>query len=148
MKNSPSLRHVDVAAGIIWRGTTILCCQRPAGRVQAGFLEFPGGKIRPGEDAAHALERELEEELGIRVLQSQPLCTFTHSYPEDGLEVHLHFFHVTAFAGEPRPREGQTLCWQAHDRAGELGFLAANRDLVRTLRPPQPSESLTGDTVS
>lgn len=56
-----------VSAGIIIRGHKIFICQRPEGKPQAGFWEFPGGKQEPGESVEDCLRRELKEELNINV---------------------------------------------------------------------------------
>ncbi|EQD76767.1 NUDIX hydrolase, core domain protein, partial [mine drainage metagenome] len=45
----------------------ILAQRRPPDRSFAGFWEFPGGKVQPGESRRAALEREIREELGIRI---------------------------------------------------------------------------------
>ena len=61
----------EVAAAVLLREENgkseyLLAC-RPEGKVYAGYWEFPGGKVEPGETYAAALARELEEELGIVV---------------------------------------------------------------------------------
>src|SRR5438874_747441 len=57
---------IEVAAAVIERPDgSFLLAQRPPGKVYAGWWEFPGGKVHPGESAAEALEREILEELGI-----------------------------------------------------------------------------------
>lgn len=43
----------------------LLAARRAHGAL-AGWWEFPGGKVEPGEDPRAALLRELEEELGLR----------------------------------------------------------------------------------
>lgn len=43
----------------------ILVARRGPGRHLAGYWEFPGGKIEPGEAPEACLARELVEELGI-----------------------------------------------------------------------------------
>ena len=43
------VRMIDVVAGIVWRGAEYLAVERPAGTRQAGFWEFPGGKVETGE---------------------------------------------------------------------------------------------------
>jgi 8-oxo-dGTP diphosphatase len=44
-----------------------LVTRRGPAMAHAGAWEFPGGKVEPGESDATALERELAEELGLRV---------------------------------------------------------------------------------
>ena len=42
--------HVDVAAGIlIAPDGRVLLGRRPQSKVYAGYWEFPGGKVEPGE---------------------------------------------------------------------------------------------------
>ena len=72
---SPSLvpRHSQrievVAAVVLGPDGRFLLGQRPAGKVYAGYWEFPGGKVEPGESPLAALKRELREELGDVLLQ-------------------------------------------------------------------------------
>ncbi len=135
VRHSP-MRHIDVAAGIVWRGKTILCCCRPQGKPQAGFWEFPGGKLKQGEDAWTALKRELLEELGIEIQKGLFWLKKDHVYEELNLSVSLFFFHVTKFCGEPCAREGQKFAWTEYDEAKTLQFLPADKELVTLLLPP------------
>lgn len=136
MSGDQAFREIRVAAGVLWRDGTVLCCRRPEGKPMAGCWEFPGGKLEAGESAKDALVRELSEELAIRITRCEPWCLLDHDYPERSLRVHLAFFHVTAFEGEPVAKEGQTLLWQPWQKAGELAFLGADAEIVRRLRPP------------
>lgn len=65
---------IEVAAAVILRadGSEFLLAQRPQGKVYAGYWEFPGGKVEPGETVRAALHRELREELGISVSACSP----------------------------------------------------------------------------
>jgi 8-oxo-dGTP diphosphatase len=102
---------VDVAVGVLIRpDEAFLLTTRPPGKVYAGHWEFPGGKLEVGESVETALDRELHEELGIRVLQSERWRAEQMSYPH--AKVRLHFCKVFAWQGEPTPREGQDLSWQ------------------------------------
>ena len=58
---------INACLGIIRNPATqqVLLASRPAGKVLAGYWEFPGGKLEAGENAFQALQRELSEELGI-----------------------------------------------------------------------------------
>lgn len=101
----------EVAVGIVFRKDgAVLIGQRLQGKPYAGWWEFPGGKFEPGEDAAQALARELNEELGIRVLESRPWVVREHVY--EHAHVRLHFRRVVQWAGEVRSCEGQAFVWQ------------------------------------
>ena len=83
-----------------------------------------------------ALCRELQEELGLEVRHCSLYRTLRHVYPKEDLAVLLYFFHVTDFAGSPRGLEGQHFVWTRYDRARELPFLDANRELLANLSLP------------
>ena len=54
---------VDVAVGVlIDPDGCFLLTSRPAGKVYAGYWEFPGGKLEAGESVESALRRERSEE--------------------------------------------------------------------------------------
>ena len=71
-----------VAVGILQRPDgQVLFAQRPPGKAYAGYWEFPGGKIEPGESDYAALVRELREELGVEGTAATDLLTQRHVYP-------------------------------------------------------------------
>ena len=124
---------VNVAAGVLMRPDGhVLLAQRPAGKPYEGWWEFPGGKFEPGENAEVAVTRELEEELGIRVLASSPWVVREHVY--EHAHVRLFFRRITAWEGEPRGREGQQLAWCALDTVNLDPLLPASVDLIRWLQ--------------
>jgi 8-oxo-dGTP diphosphatase len=123
---------VEVSAAVILRRDgSFLIARRPAGKVYAGYWEFPGGKIEPGEPAAAALKRELHEELGIDVIRAYPWITRVHAYPH--ATVRLHFFRVVEWSGEPHPREAQTIQWQPSDAPVAQPMLPANAPVLASL---------------
>ena len=126
---------VEVAAAVIERPDgSFLLAQRPAGKVYAGWWEFPGGKIERGEPAERALARELHEELGIDVARAYPWITRVHVY--EHATVMLHFFRVVGWSGEPRAREGQALRWQRLDEPVAEPMLPANAPVLSALALP------------
>ncbi|MDO4230895.1 MAG: thiamine phosphate synthase [Lautropia sp.] len=110
-KHTSARPIIDVAVGIVIRPSDgwILIGQRPPGKPFEGWWEFPGGKFDPGENAAQATARELDEELGIQVFESQPWVVREHVY--EHAHVRLHFRRVTKWQGEPQSREGQAFAW-------------------------------------
>lgn len=102
---------VDVAVGILLDSHgRYLLTSRPAGKVYAGYWEFPGGKLEPGESVLEALRRELHEELGITCTQAQIWREHMADYPH--ALVRLHFCKVWGWTGELRMQEGQAHTWQ------------------------------------
>lgn len=127
---------VEVAAAVILRADgAFLLARRPLGKVYAGYWEFPGGKIEAGESPAHALARELHEELGIDVVSAHPWITRVYAYPH--ATVRLHFFRVTGWQGAPHPREAQDIGWQQPDAPPATPMLPANAPVFAALALPQ-----------
>ena len=128
-------RWIEVAAAVIERDDgSFLLAQRPAGKVYEGWWEFPGGKVESGEAVAHALGRELEEELGVEVLSAYPWICRTFRYPHGN--VRLHFFRVTQWRGEPLSREGQAFAWQTLPDLTVTPILPANGPILASLALP------------
>lgn len=101
----------EVAVGVlIQHDGSFLLTSRPAGKVYAGYWEFPGGKLEAGESVAQALQRELHEELGIEAVQIQPWKSELVDYPH--ALVRLNFCKVLSWRGELQMREGQSFAWQ------------------------------------
>ena len=102
---------VDVAVGVLIQPDgQFLLTSRPPGKVYEGYWELPGGKLERGETVAHALRRELQEELGITIGTPQPWQVKLVDYPH--ALVRLNFCKVFEWTGELQMREGQQFAWQ------------------------------------
>lgn len=125
----------DIAVAVLQRGDgRVLLADRPDGKPWAGYWEFPGGKVEPGETVDGALMRELHEELGIEPATVYPWITRVYDYPER--RVRLHCRRVTAWRGEPRGCEGQMLAWEDPAAPAVAPLLPANDVLMRALCLP------------
>ncbi|MBC8006731.1 MAG: Nudix family hydrolase [Prolixibacteraceae bacterium] len=126
---------VDVAVAVVEHDDgRFLLAQRPIGKVYEGYWEFPGGKVEPGEPIAHALNRELREELGMDVELAYPWITRVYAYPH--ATVRLHFYRVVRWRGEPHPHERQALSWQYHHQLNVSPILPANAPILKALSLP------------
>jgi 8-oxo-dGTP diphosphatase len=131
--SEPLLR---VAAAIVERRDgQVLLAQRPAGKAYAGYWEFPGGKLEPGETPRDALDRELAEELGISVRRAAPWLVQRYRYPHAHVE--LHFFRVLDWTGEPVGHDGQQFTWQVPGSFDVAPLLPANTVVLRALTLPR-----------
>lgn len=131
---------VEVAAAVMLRadGREFLLAQRPAGKVYAGYWEFPGGKVEHGESVRDALIRELQEELSITVTACAPWLTRQFTYPH--ATVRLNFWRVTAWNGEigiSGPLEHAAVDWLACGKSASVApILPANAPILKALALP------------
>lgn len=140
MKNRAPLL---VSAGIIYRGGRVLVGQRRKADRHSLKWEFPGGKVEPGETPQEALVRELREELRIEAEVGTELARYEYDYPS-GSRVHLLFFSVNTFQGEPEGRVFEQICWTDLHNLPKLDFLEGDFDFVRRLARGEFKRQLNG----
>lgn len=120
-----------VAAALTDELGRVLIAERPAGKHMAGRWEFPGGKVAPGESEQAAVVRELQEELGIGVIEARPMMRLTHRYPDRDVE--LSMWVVGRYSGKPQALDGQRLKWVERTQLADEDILEADRPFVAAL---------------
>jgi 8-oxo-dGTP diphosphatase len=123
---------LTVVAAVIERDGRILICRRSSHDSHPLKWEFPGGKVRPGEDPASALRRELVEELGVHADIGDEIARCEWRY-EEGPPLLLIFYRARIVAGEPVNRVFAEIRWELPERLPDHDFLEADRALVRQL---------------
>jgi len=121
-----------VSAGIICRDRRVLVGQRRRSDRHSLKWEFPGGKVEHGETPRRALIRELWEELHINATIGSELARYQHEYP-NGSRIHLLFFAVPGFSGEPAARVFEQISWVDLEKLAALDFLEGDLDFIRRL---------------
>lgn len=125
-------RELTVVAAVIRDGKgRVLLTQRPRDSHMGGLWEFPGGKIDDGEAPAEALERELEEELGLEITVGTPLTFAVHEEP--GLRILLLFYDATIDRGFATARHGQAIRWVRPSELSSYPTPPADAELVHRL---------------
>lgn len=136
---------VHVAVGVIFEKGRILIAKRADHQHQGGLWEFPGGKVEPGESVQVALQRELEEELGLQssIEDMRPLITIPFNYPDKSV-----LLDVWSVYGGVMPetddvergligKEGQPLRWVYQAELADYEFPKANKVIVDALLLPK-----------
>ena len=108
-----------VVAGVIRRAGRYLVYRRPEGKLLAGKWEFPGGKLEQGESPEAALERELMEELGVRVRVGRVLDAIRRT--DQGKDVLLLFYECET-DDEPEALEHGLVRFAAPEELAALDF--------------------------
>jgi 8-oxo-dGTP diphosphatase len=122
----------EIAVGIVMNHQQeILISKRSIHKPMGGFWEFPGGKIEEGETPEIALKRELQEEVGLEVLDLTSLMQHQHSYNE--YSVQLNVFLIQNFKGQAKPLEGQEIQWTKKADLLNYNFLEANEAIIQIL---------------
>jgi len=117
--------RIRVVAGILRDvNGRVLIAERIGDQAFAGLWEFPGGKIKDGEESLSALKREIDEELGIEILQPTLFMSLDHDYPDRSVSIDF----------TPEGRDGQALRWVSPDALEEDYLLPADGPVIRALR--------------
>ncbi len=121
-----------VAALMVQADGKLLICQRTKHQSLPLKWEFPGGKIEPGEEPRQALQRELDEELGIEATIGPEVTRLQHTY-QNGNSVDLRFYLVREYQGTLANRIFRDIRWVGPKELPEYDFLDADIELVRSL---------------
>jgi 8-oxo-dGTP diphosphatase len=119
-----------VACALVDVDKRVLIAQRPPDKALAGFWEFPGGKLDPGERPEQALIRELHEEIGITVQEAclAPLTFASHAY--DDFHLLMPLYICRRWEGQVIAREGQTLAWVRANKLRDYKMPPADIPLI------------------
>ena len=118
-----------IAIAVIEHQGRYLVGTRPQGGPLAGYNEFPGGKVEPGESPREAAARECREEACLEADLDDDPVEFTYDY-EHG-RVHLFFFHGRPV--DPSAEPAEPFCWMPRDKLADLRFPPANATIVAQL---------------
>jgi 8-oxo-dGTP diphosphatase len=118
-----------IAVAVVRHAGKYLIGRRPEGVPLAGFWEFPGGKVRPGETPEAAAVRECREETGLEVAVASTYPEVVQQYDHD--RVHLHFFACTPTDAAPPTPDGYR--WVSGLELRDYEFPRANAGLIALL---------------
>ena len=117
-------KYINVVACVFKKDEKILIASRPKTKNFSGFFEFPGGKVEKNECLIEALDREIYEELGIRLDFSK--IYHLKNYRIQKNNISLHFFLCLRWFGKINNKEKQTLKWIAPKELNNYNLLKSN----------------------
>ncbi|MCL1897087.1 MAG: (deoxy)nucleoside triphosphate pyrophosphohydrolase [Clostridiales bacterium] len=123
-------KTIYVAGAVIVKGYRLLATQRGYGDY-AGWWEFPGGKIEPGEAPEAALVREIKEELDADILIDRFFCTTEYDYPKFHLSMRCYLCSLTGDGISLL--EHSSALWLGRDDIYTVKWLGADLPVIEDL---------------
>ncbi|MBR9692391.1 (deoxy)nucleoside triphosphate pyrophosphohydrolase [Candidatus Woesearchaeota archaeon] len=122
-----------VTAAIIEKDGTYLITQRLDKQHNCGRWEFPGGKVEFGEDPRSCLEREIEEELKIKVRAGALFEYSSHVYDEKK-HIILLGIHCDYVSGEIQKHDIADFAWVTPAKMAKYDITEADLPFVEKLK--------------
>ena len=120
-----------MVCGIVRKNPGIIICQRKKNPYES-YWEFPGGKLEKGETKRQCLNRELAEELNIRVSVDRLFSVVSHNY--DGINIHLFCYLSSYLRGTIRLTEHQSFAVTQYSELSRFKLLAGNVKIAKKLQ--------------
>jgi 8-oxo-dGTP diphosphatase len=121
-----------VVGAVIVADGRVLAARRTRPADLAGYWEFPGGKVEPGEDPRAALIREIDEELAATIVVHYEVGDEPWTISETHV---LRLFLCSITCGEPRPgSDHDELRWLASADLESVEWLPSDRMALEAVR--------------
>jgi 8-oxo-dGTP diphosphatase len=124
------MSKIEVVAGIIFKKDKILIARRKVGKSLAGKWEFPGGKIED-ETPQQALQRELIEEMGLRICEIEYVATNSHKYPD--FEIILHAYRCQTNGQPQKLTDHDKISWATIEELSKYDFAEADKPIIKKI---------------
>ena len=117
----------DVSVGLIIKNNHILISKRKKNGLLGGLWELPGGKLIKNENFKDCLNRELEEELDIKIKIIKKIGTIKHQYSH--FKINMCGFKCKIKSGTPKPLASDSIKWINFNEIKNFAFPKATLKL-------------------
>lgn len=121
-----------VVAAIIKQDDKYLIAQRKKGTHLGLLWEFPGGKLEKGESPEECLQREIQEELSLKVEPMDIYKVVSHHYETKHIIMLCYFCRI--ISGVPQLIECNDFQWVTAKEMSSFQFAPADLPVVAALR--------------
>ena len=121
-----------VIAGLLIKDGLCLIAKRRAGDSLANLWEFPGGKLEAAETHEECLQREMYEELQIRVEVGQFFAESSYEYEFGRFQLFLYW--ASWQSGVLHPAVHDEIAWVDRETLLNYEFVPADQPIVEKLR--------------
>ena len=121
----------DVAVGLIFKNNKLLIAKRKNKGLLGGLWELPGGKLKNKETFEQCLEREVFEELNIKIKIINKIGFVKHYYSHFG--INMYGFTCDIKSGKPKPLASDGIKWINFEQINNYAFPKATLKLFGLL---------------
>ncbi|MDY7000544.1 MAG: (deoxy)nucleoside triphosphate pyrophosphohydrolase [Thermodesulfobacteriota bacterium] len=132
MPNPPkNISPVVMATGVLMHQGKVFIQKRPPSGVWARLWEFPGGRIKPGENSRQAVVREFMEETGFKVRVWEKITVVEYMHDTTYLvTMHCHLCDLAGENMEPTLTAATEYKWAAPNELNGLAFPEGHKRLM------------------
>ncbi|HVT19800.1 MAG TPA: NUDIX domain-containing protein [Mycobacteriales bacterium] len=128
----PSTDRRTVVGAVILADDRALAARRTRPTELAGYWEFPGGKVEPGEESRAALVREIEEELSATVEVRDEIAGGPWVVSD---QYELRLFTASVVSGVPRAgTDHDEVRWLAFTHLDSVDWLPSDLAAVEAVK--------------
>jgi 8-oxo-dGTP diphosphatase len=125
------MKLISVVCAIIYFEDKILVAQRSEKMKLPLKWEFPGGKIEFGETEVECINREIFEELNIKIEVKEKLKTVVHQYSD--FKISLIPFAARYISGELKLKEHVNYVLDKKEKLIDLDWAEADLPILKEL---------------
>ena len=122
----------DVSVGLIIKNNHILISKRKKNGLLGGLWELPGGKLMKNENFIDCLNREIEEELAIKIKIIKTIGTIKHQYSH--FKINMRGFQCKIKSGTPKPLASDSIKWINFNEIKKYAFPKATLKLFDIIK--------------
>lgn len=118
-------------------GKVLLALRGRQAKNEVGKWEIPGGAVEFGEKLAEALQREIQEEIGVEIEVLELLQVCDHILPDEGQHWVSPTYICKIVSGTPtvkEPEKCERLAWFSISEAAELPLSKVTQDDIVILQ--------------
>ena len=124
-------KTVRVVAAVIKNNDKVFATARGYGKYK-GWWEFPGGKIEDGETPKQALEREIFEELSVKISIGELIKKIEYDYEDFHLSMDCYWASIVN--GHLELNEAEDARWLSKSELDDVMWLPADQQLIEFLK--------------
>ena len=131
---SKNIIPIEMVTGVLIHQGKIFIQKRLENDVWGNLWEFPGGRLKPGENPEEALCREYLEETEFQIGKLKKIMVVNHGYTRYRVTLHCYYCAIINGKTTPALHAAQESRWIKPSELKKFAFPAGHRKLIATIQ--------------